>query len=91
MFINSLSFGSIPHKEKWFRGLARIGPGDSVELRTAGKRCVYLVRDIRVVGPNDAWVLADKPGSWLTLITCTGRPYFGSGGGRLIVMAELGK
>lgn len=77
------------HKEKWFRGLALLSSGDKVILQSGKGNYTYTVTEQEVVNPNDIQALADTRGPTLTLITCTGRPFFGSSSGRLLVRAKL--
>ncbi|MEN6371025.1 MAG: class D sortase [Armatimonadota bacterium] len=77
------------HKEKWFRGLAKLSNGDTVNLESGKTSYTYKVTGQDVVSPNDIQALADTRSPTLTLITCTGRPFFGSGSGRLLVRAKL--
>ncbi|MEN6520966.1 MAG: class D sortase [Armatimonadota bacterium] len=77
------------HKEKWFRGLARLSSGDIVNLESEKMSYTYRVTGQEVVSPNDIQALADTRSPTLTLITCTGRPFFGSESGRLLVRAKL--
>jgi sortase A len=77
------------HKEKWFRGLARLSRGDKITLQVDKKSYIYAVTKQEIVAPDDIAALADTPGPTLTLITCTGRPFFGSSSGRLLVRCKL--
>ncbi len=76
------------HKEKWFRGLGKLKQNDPVILKTTERNYTYVVTQKVIVGANDTTILAGTRETTLTLITCTGRPYFGSSG-RLAVRARL--
>lgn len=60
--------------------------GDRVEIESQSGTHAYQIREIRVVRPTDVWVTHDRPGGWLTLITCN--PKF-SARERLVVFAEM--
>lgn len=79
------------HKEKWFRRLPELKAGDKVLFQTQKTQYTYAVTGQKVVPPTDVSVLDDKQGCWITLITCTGRPYFQSRGKRLVITAMLTK
>ncbi|MBI2842956.1 MAG: class D sortase [Armatimonadetes bacterium] len=76
------------HREKWFRRLDRLTAGDEVVIEVGAKSYTYLVTGGRVVRSDDASVLASTDEPVLSLITCTGIPYFGSGAGRLVIRAK---
>jgi len=77
------------HKEKWFRNISKLAPGDKILLQEGKKRFTYVVTGQKVVGGNDIHELANTNAPTLTLITCTGRPFFGSSTDRLLVRARL--
>lgn len=77
------------HKEKWFRRLGHLKMGDVAMIYAFGAWHSYTITGSQVVRASDASVLSGTREPMLTLITCTGRPYFGSGSGRLIVTASL--
>lgn len=59
------------HRDTHFAGLRDVIRGDSISLRTAdGRLLTYEVKETRVVGKNETWVLADDGSERLTLITC---------------------
>lgn len=68
-----------------FRHLERLSPGDEIILEFDGQRFSYAVEEIFAVSPKDVWVLDDREGRTLTLITCH-PPY--SAAQRLIVTAR---
>ena len=76
------------HRDTFFRPLRHIRVGDVVRVMTAEADHEYVVRETRVVRPEDVWVLdpTDRPA--LTLITCYPFGYVGAAPGRFVVRAE---
>lgn len=69
-----------------FFNLDRVEVGDEIYVETTIGTHTYRVREILVVEPTDVWVTDPRPGSWLTLTTCTPRY---SAAQRLVVTAEM--
>lgn len=69
-----------------FHRLDELAPGDEIITTTLEGRFVYRVREQRVVGPRDVWVVANTPEPQLTLTTC--HPKY-SARERLVVWADL--
>jgi sortase A len=76
------------HRDTFFRPLQHIRVGDQLRLSTLHGDFRYEVRDIRLVGPNDVWVLDRTRRPTLTLITCYPFSYVGKAPRRFIVKAE---
>jgi len=76
------------HRDRLFRPLARIHPGDEILLATRHGRIEYRVVRTFVVAPEDVWVLRDSPGVDLTLITCYPFVFVGHAPQRFIVRAR---
>jgi sortase A len=81
------NFGIAGHRDGFFRGLKDIARGDSLELDTPRGRESYVVEDIRIVNPEDVWVLAGTPDRTITLVTCYPFYFVGSAPQRYIVRA----
>ncbi len=69
-----------------FFDLDALEPGDVIEVESAAGVHRYEVRESVVVPPNGIWVTDDRPGGWLTMITCN--PRF-SARERLVVFAQM--
>lgn len=79
--------GIAGHRDGFFRGLKDVGVGDAIELRSLSGRQTYVVESIRVVTPEDVWVLDPTPSPVLTLVTCHPFYFVGSAPNRYIVRA----
>ncbi len=77
------------HRDGVFRGLARIRRGDLVSLTTPAGTFRYAVESLRVVKPEDTWVLRPTRRPTLTLVTCYPFRYIGPAPKRFIVRAVL--
>lgn len=56
-----------------FRRLDELKPGDQMTVQTETRIYTYTVTETRIVGPNDVYVLDNRDGATLTLISC--HPY----------------
>jgi sortase A len=83
------NLGIAGHRDGFFRGLQSIVTGDVVELDRPGLREQYTVSQIRIVRPEDTYVLEPTPGPTLTLVTCFPFYFVGSAPKRYIVSALL--
>jgi len=83
------NLGVAGHRDGFFRGLKDIGPGDIIELERRGGADRYVVSQIRIVSPEDTYVLDAMPGRALTLVTCFPFYYVGSAPQRYIVTALI--
>jgi sortase A len=81
--------GIAGHRDGFFRGLQDVGPGDVVELETAGSTRRYRVDSIQIVEPNAVHVLAPTDKAVLTLVTCYPFYHVGPAPQRFIVRAGL--
>jgi sortase A len=81
------NLGIAGHRDGFFRGLKDIARGDAIELETPAGRQAYVVEDIRIVDPEDVWVLAGTPAQTITLVTCYPFYFIGSAPRRYIVRA----
>ncbi|MDQ4131666.1 MAG: class E sortase [Actinomycetota bacterium] len=69
-----------------FYSLDKLTAGDSILVTTHAGRFQYDVQELKIVGPNDAFVLDPTDDNRLTLTTCNPRY---SAAQRLIVVAQL--
>jgi sortase A len=76
------------HRDTFFRPLQHIRVGDELRVSTVRGDFRYQVRETKVVGPNDLWVLDPTDRPTLTLITCYPFSYVGKAPRRFIVRAE---
>jgi sortase A len=76
------------HRDTYFRPLKDIVPGDVIRVEAPRGTFEYLVKDTRIVNPDDVWVLDDTGRPTLTLITCYPFFYIGNAPHRFIVRAE---
>jgi sortase A len=76
------------HRDTFFRPLQHIRVGDELRVSTVRGDFRYQVRETKVVGPNDLWVLDPTDRPTLTLITCYPFSYVGKAHRRFIVRAE---
>jgi sortase A len=75
------------HRDGVFRRLGRIRIGDELWVRTLQGELRYVVRETRIVEPDDLSVLAPTDTDTLTLITCYPFNYVGPAPQRFIVHA----
>jgi sortase A len=83
------NLGIAGHRDGFFRGLQSIATGDAVELARPGHRDRYTVTQIRIVTPEDTYVLQPTPGPTLTLVTCFPFYFVGNAPKRYVVTASL--
>jgi sortase A len=79
--------GIAGHRDGFFRGLKDIAVGDTIEVRSLSARHSYVVESIRIVQPEDVFVLGPTPSPVLTLVTCYPFYFIGSAPQRYIVRA----
>jgi len=60
--------------------------GDEIRFESVIGEHVYVIREKRVVLPDEVWVTNNRAGAWLTLTTC--HPRF-SARERLVVIGEM--
>lgn len=53
-----------------FRDLDQLRPGDRFEVRTQTNTYIYEVRETHIVDPDEVWVLENREGATVTLISC---------------------
>ena len=53
-----------------FRDLDKLAPGDEIIVSTQRRNYTYVVRDTKVVGPTDVWVLEPTDFASTTLVSC---------------------
>ena len=80
--------GIAAHRDGFFRGLKDVHPGDFFDLYTEKGNTRYVVDEIRIVPPEDISVLAPRPKSSVTLVTCYPFYFVGSAPLRYIVHAS---
>jgi sortase A len=75
------------HRDGFFRGLKDLDVGDHLVLTTLDGRQVFEAQDLRVVDPEDVWVLDPTPSPTLTLVTCYPFYFVGRAPQRFVVTA----
>jgi len=80
--------GIAGHRDGFFRSLKNIALHHRIRLATLNGTHEYEVKELRVVDPDDVWVLAPTERPMLTLVTCYPFYYLGSAPLRFIVRAE---
>jgi sortase A len=83
------NIGIAGHRDGFFRGLKKIKPGDTIELRTRGGKDTYTVDHVQIVTPREVSVLEPQPEPSLTLVTCYPFYQIGSAPERFVVTAYL--
>jgi sortase A len=81
--------GIAGHRDGFFRGLKDLIAGDTIEIMTQKGTDTYVIDQIVIVDPSDVSVLAPRPYSSLTLVTCYPFYFVGSAPQRYIVQAKL--
>lgn len=77
------------HRDTFFRKLASVAIDDEIRFVTRQGTFRYVVRQILIVQPDQAWVLAPTRRSRLTLVTCYPFDAIGPAPLRYIVAADL--
>lgn len=83
------NLGIAGHRDGFFRGLKDLRVGDPIELVTESKINTYIIDRIVIVDPSDVSVLARRPRTSVTLVTCYPFYFVGSAPQRYIVQASL--
>ena len=83
------NLGIAGHRDRFFRGLQNIAPGDVLELIRPGHSDRYVVSQIQIVAPEDTSVLNPTAVPTLTLVTCFPFYFVGHAPKRYIVTASL--
>ncbi len=83
------NLGIAGHRDGFFRGLKDLHIGDPIELVTQTKTNTYIIDRIVIVDPSDVSVLARRPRTSVTLVTCYPFYFVGSAPQRYIVQASL--
>lgn len=82
--------GIAGHRDGFFRSLKDVVAGDVIELETPLRgKATYRIERIRIVAPEEVWVLDPTPARSLTLVTCYPFYFVGSAPERYIVRAVL--
>jgi len=76
------------HRDTYFRGLQKIGPGQRIRFTTAAGTFEYAVTGTEVVQPSDTEVMESHGFSELTLITCYPFSFIGPAPERFVVHAK---
>ncbi len=81
--------GIAGHRDGFFRGLERVKPGDTIRITLPdhARPIDYRIEWLRVVRPEDVWVLDSTEAPSLTLVTCHPFRYVGAAPDRYIVRA----
>jgi len=77
------------HRDGFFRGLQNIAVGDIIEIEGPTHSDRYTVSEIRIVAPEDTYVLNSTPTRTLTLVTCFPFYFVGHAPKRYIVKASF--
>jgi len=83
------NLGIAGHRDGFFRGLQNIAAGDVLELVSPRHLGRYRVSQIRIVQPEDTWVLNPTAAPTITLVTCFPFYFVGHAPKRYIVTAVL--
>ena len=83
------NIGIAGHRDGFFRELKDVVTGDKIEIQTPKETTTYVIDQITIVNPNDVSVLAPRPRSSVTLVTCYPFYFIGSAPQRYIVQAAL--
>lgn len=83
------NLGIAGHRDGFFRGLQYVGIGDILEVERPRQTDTYIVREIRIVNPDDVSVLNRTQVPTLTLITCYPFYFIGHAPKRYIVTAAM--
>jgi sortase A len=83
------NLGIAGHRDGFFRGLKDVVAGDKIEVELPDRTDTYVVRDLRIVLPQDTSVLNPTANSSLTLVTCYPFYFVGDAPKRYIVQASL--
>ncbi len=81
--------GIAGHRDTIFRRVRRLRVGDPLVLTTADHVFRYRIARMRIVAPNDVWVLDPTRHPTLTLVTCYPFDVFGHAPKRFVVSADL--
>ena len=76
------------HRDTFFRKLAGILPGDSIQVATVRRTFEYIVDSTEIVDPEDTRVIESRARPELTLITCYPFYFIGAAPKRFIVHAR---
>lgn len=85
------NLGIAGHRDRFFRPLRHIEPGDGIRLRTVDGTREYQVTETMVVEPSRVDVLDATTEPALTLVTCYPFFYVGHAPKRFVVRAELAR
>jgi sortase A len=83
------NLGIAGHRDGFFRGLKDVAEGDRIEIELPDRTDTYVVRNIKIVLPQDTSVLDPTSDSSLTLVTCYPFYFVGDAPRRYIVLASL--
>jgi sortase A len=83
------NIGIAGHRDTTFRAVRNLKLGDPLVLTTAGKVQRYRITWMKVVEPDDVYVLDPTKKPTLTLVTCYPFEYIGHAPHRYIIRAEL--
>lgn len=83
------NLGIAGHRDGFFRGLQSVATGDTITLARPGHTDTYTITEIRIVTPEDTFVLDKTAVPTLTLVTCFPFYFVGPAPKRYIVTAVL--
>ena len=81
------NIGIAGHRDKYFRALKKIHPGDEIRIQTSTGLSRYKVDRLQIVAPEDVGVLASSASSAITLVTCYPFHFIGAAPQRFVVHA----
>ena len=81
------NIGIAGHRDKYFRALKNIHPGDEIRIQTSTGLSRYKVDRLQIVAPEDVGVLASSASSAITLVTCYPFHFIGAAPQRFVVHA----
>jgi sortase A len=73
------------HRDSFFRRLAEVREGDMIELESLSRMRYYTVTDVRVIYPEDMWIIEETSGDVITLVTCYPFDFIGPAPQRYVV------
>ena len=83
------NLGIAGHRDGFFRAVKDLRVGDSIELVAESKINTYIIDRIVIVDPSDVSVLARRPRTSVTLVTCYPFYFVGDALQRYVVQASL--
>lgn len=73
------------HRDSFFRRLAEVREGDRIELESLSTVQYYTVNDLRIISPEDTWIIEETSEDVITLVTCYPFDFIGPAPKRYVV------